>query len=123
MAKKDQEVEVEVEIIEEQEPPKKKPSSGDSVTKALSSFMESLEAALSGRGNSVMVRVNDDALSKLDMLVNAGICKSRSESAAFLLQRGIENSGALFDRIESVTNKITSLRQELLESVKEMEPK
>jgi len=121
MAKNDQEVEVEVEIIEEQ--PKKKPPTGDPVSKALSSFMESLEAALSGRGNSVMVRVNDDALAKLDMLVNAGICKSRSESAAFLLQRGIENSGALFDRIESVTNKITSLRDELLASVQEMEPK
>jgi hypothetical protein len=121
VTKKDQEVEVEVEIIEEE--PKKKPTSSDSVSKALSSFMESLEAALSGRGNSVMVRVNDDALAKLDMLVNAGICKSRSESAAFLLQRGIESSGALFDRIESVTNKIISLRQELLESVTGMESK
>jgi hypothetical protein len=121
VAKKQEEVEVEVEVIEEE--PKKKPPSGDSVTKALSSFMESLEAALSGRGNSVMVRVNDEALAKLDMLVNAGICKSRSESAAFLLQRGIESSGALFDRIESVTNKITSLRQELLESVQKLDTK
>ena len=121
MAKKQEEVEVEVEVVEE--PPKKKPTSSESVSKALSSFMESLEAALSGRGNSVKVRVNDEALSKLDMLVNAGICKSRSESAAFLLQRGIESSGALFDRIESVTTKIISLRQELLESVQTMDDK
>jgi hypothetical protein len=112
-----QETEVEVEVVEE---PKKKPS-GDGVSKALSSFMESLEAALSGRGNSVMVRVNDDALARLDMLVAAGICKSRSESAAFLLQRGIESSGALFDRIESVTAKITEMRQELLESVQKLD--
>ena len=82
--------------------------------------MDSLEAALTGRGNTVMVRVNDEALAKLDMLVQAGICKSRSESAAFLLQRGIEGSGALFDRIESVTSRITALRQELLESVQEI---
>ena len=123
MAKKQEEVEVEVEVEVVEEPPKKKSTSSESVSKALSSFMESLEAALSGRGNSVMVRVNDEALAKLDMLVNAGICKSRSESAAFLLQRGIESSGALFDRIESVTNKITSLRQELLESVQKMEDK
>ena len=60
-------------------------------------------------------------VAKLDMLIAAGICKSRSESAAFLLQRGIESSGALFDRIESVTNKITSLRHELLESVKKID--
>ena len=102
------------------EEPKKK-ASGESVSKALSSFMESLEAALSGRGNSVMVRVNDEALEKLDMLVAAGICKSRSESAAFLLQRGIESSAQLFDRIASVTSKISQLKQELLESVQELD--
>jgi hypothetical protein len=108
-----------VEVVDE---PKKKPSGeGGSVGKALSSIVDSLEAALVGRGNSVMVRVNDGALSKLDMLVAAGICKSRSEGAAFLLQRGIESSGALFDRIESVTSKIISLRQELLESVKKID--
>ena len=107
------EVEVEVQVTEE---PKKRPA-GDSVGKALSSFMESLEAALTGRGNSIMVRVNDETLAKLDMLVASGICKSRSESAAILLQRGIESSGALFDRIESVTNRITQLREDLLKSV------
>jgi hypothetical protein len=98
-----------------------KTAAGDSVSKALSSFMVSLEAALSGRGNSIMVRVNDDALQKLDMLINAGICKSRSESAAFLLQRGMENSGALFDRIASVSSKISQLRQDLLQSVRELD--
>jgi hypothetical protein len=117
VAKKAEEVEVEVEVVEE---PKKK-ASGEAVGKALSSFMGSLEAALSGRGNSVMVRVNDEALAKLDALVAAGICKSRSESAAFLLQRGIEGSEALFERIESVTTKIASMRQELLESVKDIQ--
>jgi len=107
------EEQVNVEVTEEC----KKRSSGESVTKTLSSIVDSLEAALTGRGNAVMVRVNDQALSKLEMLVDAGICKSRSESAAFLLQRGIDSSGALFDRIESVTNQITKMRQELLESV------
>jgi len=108
---------VEVEVVQEH----KKESGSASVSKAINSFMSSLEAALSGRGNSVMVRVNDEALEKLDMLVAAGICKSRSESAAFLLQRGIESSAQLFDRIESVTSKITQLREELLESVQNLE--
>jgi hypothetical protein len=107
--------EVEVEVHEKAES-KKRPT-GDTVSKALSSFMESLEAALTGRGNAIMVRVNDETLDKLDMLVASGICKSRSESAAILLQRGIESSGALFDRIESVTNRITQLREDLLKSV------
>jgi hypothetical protein len=100
--------------------PKKDPT-GATVGQAINTFMESLEAALSGRGNSVMVRVNDETLEKLDMLIEAGICKSRSESAAFLLQRGIENSGTLFDHIASVTSRITTLRQELLDSVQKIE--
>ena len=108
-----QEVEVEVEVVEGE----KKAGSGASVGKAINSLMGSLEAALSGRGNAVMVRVNDEALAKLDMLIEAGICKSRSESAAFLLQRGIDSSGALFDRIQSVTTQITKMREELLSSV------
>lgn len=99
----------------------RKEPAGAGVGKAIDSFMSSLEAALSGRGNSVMVRVNDEALEKLDMLVAAGICKSRSESAAFLLQRGIESSAQLFDQIASVTSRITTLQQDLLESVRELD--
>ena len=88
-----------------------------SVGKAINSFMGSLEAALSGRGNAVMVRVNDEALAKLDMLIEAGICKSRSESVAFMLQRGIDSSGALYDRIVSVTSQMTKMREDLLATV------
>jgi hypothetical protein len=116
-----QEVEVEVQEIEgdPQETDAKTGASGPNVGKAISSIMESLEAALSGRGNAVMVRVNDEALAKLDMLIEAGICKSRSESAAFLLQRGIDSSGSLFDRIISVTSQITRLREDLMSAVDE----
>ena len=110
------EVEVEVEVVEDVEE-EKKASTGASVGKAINSIVGSLEAALSGRGNAVMVRVNDDALAKLDMLIEAGICKSRSESAAFLLQRGIDSSGALYDRIQSVTTEITKMRKDLLSLV------
>ena len=103
-----------VEAEAAQEPKRK---TADAVSRAFSSFMESLEAALIGRGNAIMVRVNDEALAKLDMLVAAGICKSRSESAAFLLQRGIDSSGALYDRIQSVTTQITKMREDLLSLV------
>ena len=104
----------ETETVEET----KKPSAGESVSKAISNVMASLETALVGRGNTVMVRVNDEALTKLDMLVVSGICKSRSESAAFLLQRGIESSRALFDQVADVTAKIDALQQELEDLVK-----
>jgi hypothetical protein len=115
---KDQEVEVEVvETSKKADAQAVGKKAGESVGQAISSFMDTLEAALTGRGNTVMVRVNDEALEKLDMLVAAGICKSRSESAAFLLQRGIESSASVFDRIATVTDQITSLREELLEWV------
>jgi hypothetical protein len=93
-------------------------SAGESVGKAINSIMDTLETALTGRGNTVMVRVNDEALAKLDMLVASGICGSRSESAAFLLQQGIEHSETLFTRISDVTGQITSMREELQEWVK-----
>jgi tRNA(Ser,Leu) C12 N-acetylase TAN1 len=102
-----------------QEEKAKGQSAGESVGKAIANIMDSLEAALTGRGNTVMVRVNDEALEKLDMLVASGICSSRSESAAFLLQRGIESSEPLFERIADVTQKITSMRDELQEWVQE----
>ncbi len=113
------EVEVEVNEVEVNEPKAKSQaqSASESVGKAINSIMESLEAALTGRGNTVMVRVNDEALDKLDMLVASGICSSRSEAAAFLLQRGIESSEPLFMRISDVTEQITTLRQELQEWV------
>ena len=113
---------VEVEIVETTE--KKKVDAQvvgkkavESVGNVLGSIVETLEVALSGRGNTVMVRVNDEALAKLDMLVAAGICKSRSESAAFLLQRGIQASAPMYDRIGDVTSKITSLQEDLLQWV------
>jgi hypothetical protein len=95
-------------------------TAGDSVghvINSISSIVDTLETALTGRGNTAMVRINDDALAKLDMLIDAGICKSRSESAAFLLQRGIEGSSAMFDEIGDVTDRISQMRRELLDWV------
>ena len=114
-------VEVEVTEVEASEPKGKSQvqSASESVSKAISSIMDSLEAALTARGNTVMVRVNDEALQRLDMLVASGICGSRSEAAAFLLQRGIESSEPLFTRIADVTTQITTLRQELQQWVQE----
>jgi hypothetical protein len=79
---------------------------------------QALGSALQSRGNVVMVRVNDEALRHLDMLVDAEITKSRSESAALLINEGIKSNPALFERISEVTQKIAALRSELRQSVK-----
>jgi hypothetical protein len=80
-------------------------------------FGQALSVALQGRGNVVMVRVNDEALRYLDMLVEAEITKSRSESAAFLINEGINANDGLFDRIKEITQQIADLRTQLREQV------
>ena len=79
---------------------------------------KALGSALQDRANVVMVRVNDDSLSYLDMLVEADVTKSRSESAAFLINEGIKANQALFNRIREITDQISSLKAQLRESVK-----
>lgn len=80
-------------------------------------FGQALSVALKGRGNVVMVRVNDEALHHLDMLVEAEITKSRSESAAFLINQGITANQELFDRIGAIAQQISDLRTQLREQV------
>jgi Arc/MetJ-type ribon-helix-helix transcriptional regulator len=65
-----------------------------------------------------MVRVNDDSLRQLDALVQSGIFKSRSESAAFLISEGIKAQGPLFERISERIQEIERLRSELKDIVK-----
>jgi Arc/MetJ-type ribon-helix-helix transcriptional regulator len=86
---------------------------GDVLNKATESIGKAIEAALSARDHVVMVRVNDEALRKLDALVQSGIFKSRSEAAAFLIGEGIKAQSELFDRISTKITEIERLRSEL----------
>jgi len=78
---------------------------------------EVLSHALSGREHVVMVRVNDATLQKLDMLVESGLCASRSSAAAFVLHEGIESNAALFDAVGQATDQIAKVREDLLQKV------
>jgi hypothetical protein len=78
---------------------------------------KALSSALSDRANVVMVRVNDDSLAYLDMLVEADITKSRSESAAFLINEGIKANETLFNHIREITDQISALKSHLREAV------
>jgi hypothetical protein len=81
------------------------------------SLGKTLAGAMQDRANVVMVRVNDDALKHLDMLVEADITKSRSESAAFLITEGVKANKGLFEKIGSITDQIAELRAQLRETV------
>lgn len=82
------------------------------------SFGQALGEALQGRGNVVMVRVNDETLQYLDMLVEAEITRSRSESAAYLMHEGIHAKKELFDKIGEVTDQIMKLRAQLKDTIR-----
>jgi hypothetical protein len=53
------------------------------------------------------------------MLVETGIFKSRSESAAYLIEEGIKHQEALFEKITAKLEKIEKLRDELKDIVSE----
>jgi hypothetical protein len=66
-----------------------------------------------GRGNVVMVRLSDDALAKIDQLVEATLFSSRSEAAAYIVGAGIESQKELFDRLSTHTEEIRKLKEQL----------
>ena len=70
-------------------------------------------ASSRGRGNVVMVRMNDDALARIDQLVEATLFGSRSECAAFLIGAGIASQKVLFDRLGAHTDEIRKLKEQL----------
>ena len=78
---------------------------------------ETLVGALQNRDNVVMVRVHKDTLHQLDMLVDAEITRSRSESAAFLIGEGVKANQALFNKIKGVTDQIEKLRAQLRQTI------
>ena len=87
--------------------------------KQVESIGKALGSALQDRANVVMVRVNNDSLRYLDMLVEADVTKSRSESAAFLINEGIKSNETLFNKIRDITDQISALKSQLREVVVE----
>jgi Arc/MetJ-type ribon-helix-helix transcriptional regulator len=66
-----------------------------------------------GRGNVVMARIGDDALARIDQLVEADLFSSRSECAAFLIGAGIASQKELFDRLSAHSEEIRKLKEQL----------
>lgn len=76
-------------------------------------FGQTIGGAIQTRDNVLMVRVNGDTIKKLDKLVDAEICRSRSEAAAYLISEGIKHNEALYAKINDITDKIAALRAQL----------
>lgn len=100
------------------------PASGPTLKgawKQVENIGQTLGEALQGRGNVVMVRVNDETLAHLDMLVEAELARSRSEAAALLIGEGMKANAPLFERIRQITDQIAALRGQLRQSVQDEE--
>jgi len=96
---------------------------GDSVgrfaTRTFESIKQTIDKSLDSRNTVLTIRVTEDANKKLHMLVETGIFKSRSESAAFLIEQGIKHQEGLFKRISEKLGKIEKIKDELKDIVTE----
>jgi Arc/MetJ-type ribon-helix-helix transcriptional regulator len=132
MADKDKKKEAEQGTKQEAEKEKEEPSKGkkhqgrfddfgDQVEKfavrTADSIRKVIDRALASRNTVLTIRVNDESNKKLNMLVEAGLFKSRSESAAFLIEEGIKSQGALFAKITDKLKKMEKIRDELKDIV------
>jgi Arc/MetJ-type ribon-helix-helix transcriptional regulator len=92
--------------------------------KTADSIRKVIDRALASRNTVLTIRVNDESNKKLNMLVEAGLFKSRSESAAFLIEEGIKSQDTLFSKITDKLKKMEKIRDELKDIVsKEVEKK
>jgi len=81
--------------------------------KTADSIRKVIDRALASRNTVLTIRVNDESNKKLNMLVEAGLFKSRSESAAFLIEEGIKSQKPLFSKIVDKLKKMEKIRDEL----------
>jgi Arc/MetJ-type ribon-helix-helix transcriptional regulator len=87
--------------------------------KTAESIKKVIDKAMVARNTVLTIRVNDESKEKLRMLVDVGLFKSRSESAAFLIQEGIKSQEGLFAKISTKLKKIDKIKDELKDIVSE----
>jgi Arc/MetJ-type ribon-helix-helix transcriptional regulator len=77
--------------------------------------IESIQA----RMNAITVQVDDETQEKIDHLVEAGIFKNRSESAAYLIHEGIKARAEVFAAIDDRLAEIERMRSKLRDLLSE----
>jgi ankyrin repeat protein len=70
------------------------------------------------RPTVLSLRVDDEALKAIDLLVQAGMAQSRSEAAGQFVALGIRSAGEMLQRARQVAEQLQGLRSELLAAVK-----
>ena len=80
---------------------------------------DTVQGVRSNRDNVVMVRVDDESLSSVDELVEAGIVNSRSEAAALLITEGIKSKQGMFERMAAKVEEIRRAKEDLRRMVQD----
>ena len=88
-------------------------SARDFATKIPVTIGRAIEKAVQAGEHTILVRVGEEMLAKVDTLVEAGIFKNRSDAAAFLISEGIKGQQPLFEKIQSKVAEIDRIRAEL----------
>ena len=65
------------------------------------------------RDNVVMVRVDEENLTRIDELVESGQFRSRSEATAFLIGEGVKSKQQMFEKMSEKVSQIQDLKAEL----------
>jgi Arc/MetJ-type ribon-helix-helix transcriptional regulator len=81
--------------------------------KTAESIKHAIDRALESRNTILTIRVNEESNKKLNMLVESGLFRSRSESAAFLIEQGIRSQDSLFNKITNKLETIEKIKEEL----------
>ena len=63
------------------------------------------------KNNVVMCRLDDRDLDAIDMLIEAGICNTRSDAAAWLIHAGIEANATLLTSARDIVAEIRRMRE------------
>ena len=66
----------------------------------------------------VSVRLDKDAVQRVEQLLMAGVFRTRSEAVAFLTREGIKSRQDLFAKIDEKIGDIRRIQQELRDSVR-----
>ena len=90
---------------------------GSEISKTAEKLVE--EAKSMKRQVVISVRFDDESAECVGLLVEAGICKTRSEAVAYLVSAGIRERKDLFRRIRERIDEIRNIKEELKRKAKE----
>jgi rubrerythrin len=74
----------------------------------------------SARSNVVASRIGDDDLKLIDMLIEAGLFKTRSEAVAYLVNEGIKARQDIIKKVSSALEEIRRIRRQAEEQVEKL---